>query len=549
MSTIHASDHSSGIEKAPNAGHDKVLEPQKEEPVHLSKLAEIVVKAFEKKEQQKAERNINVNPVVSKFASWYEKLRNAMEYREDEVILRATIERILRRRLLLGGNAKTTAGPLIRELIWAQYLPDDTVGESMVEKVEEVIDLYLTLRLAILQQHNFSDHVMNQWTYDLMSAHIEQVLHPNNQSQVIANFMFQLLKNSVQIADDTEQTRDAQVYLAIRKAFAHDDRAFLRFHMFIQIFGMVKKDTVSHIAQNFPAGFKEITKQLEYRKKDVIYGYVKKQTAPFLILEHVLRGHKDDLEVFVTGDTFKTSVYTTCTNLYHGIADKVTRAIIRSVIFIFLTKLVFAFLIEGTYEHVFYGEIQWGSLALNTGIPPILMIFVGLMIKTPDASNTDKVYAYIRTILTQDHPQFGQTLMIKKAEDQGRLRDILGGIWVLAFMLSFGSIIYVLYLLHFNMISMLIFVFFLAIVSFLAYRISLTASMYRLGEKQGIFTPIIDFLFVPIIRVGRQLTEGISQINILIFLFDFLIETPFKELFGFFEQLFHFLHTKRDELG
>jgi hypothetical protein len=93
------------------------------------------------------------------------------------------------------------------------------------------------------------------------------------------------------------------------------------------------------------------------------------------------------------------------------------------------------------------------------------------------------------------------------------------------------------------------FVFFSAIVSFLAYRISVTASVYRLGEKQGLLTPVVDFLLLPIIRVGRQLTEGISQVNFIIFLFDFVIETPFKELFAFFEQLFYFLHTKRDELG
>ena len=39
------------------------------------------------------------------------------------------------------------------------------------------------------------------------------------------------------------------------------------------------------------------------------------------------------------------------------------------------------------------------------------------------------------------------------------------------------------------------------------------------------------------------LTEGISQINILLFLFDFIIETPFKGLFAFFDQWFVYLHN------
>lgn len=546
MTTAHETHDTSEPPHEPIATHQE----KAAEPLHLSKLAEAMIAAFEKKTTAAHERKISVNPVVSKFAAWYEKLRNAMEYREDEVILRATIERILRRRLLLGGNAKTTAAPLIRELIWARYLPDDSVGESMVEKIEEVIDLYLQLRLAILAEHKFSDTVMNEWTYDLMSSRIEQVLRPNPQNQIIANFMFQLVKDNIKIVDDTEQTRDAQVFLAVRKAFARDDRAFLRFHMFGQIFGRLTRENLDTIAKNFPVGFREINLQLNYPRKDAIYGYIKKQTAPFLILEDIFHTHPHDLETFVQGEDFKKSVYETCEQKYHSISAKVSRAIIRSVAFIFLTKLVFAVLIEGTYEIIRYGEYQWGTMVINTGIPPLLMVVVGVMIKTPDKANTDKIYAYIQHILTQDRAQFGQSLLLKKANDEkGTMHTVFGFTWGFAFLLSFGSIIYVLYLLQFNIVSMGIFMFFLAIVSFLAYRISMTASLYRLGEKQGLLTPVVDFLFVPIIRVGRQLTEGISQINILIFLFDFIIETPFKEAFAFSEQLFHFLHTKRDELG
>ncbi len=545
MSTVHHSDH--GEDHALSAAHE---EHTTEASLHLSPLAAAVVTAFEKKTVHEHERHISVNPVVSKFAAWYEKLRNAMEYREDEVILRATIERILRRRLLLGGNAKTTAAPLIRELIWARYLPSDGVGESMVEKVEEVIDLYLQLRLQVLAQHTFSDSVMNEWIYDLMSSHIATVLSPNPQNQVIASFMFQVLRTNVDIVDEIEETKDAQVYLAVRKAFARDDRAFLRFYMFGQIFDTLSKHTLEATAKNFPTGFGEINKQLDYSRKDIIYGYIKKETAPFLILEDVFLAHAENLRSFVEGEGLKTEIYKTCERRYHAIAGKITRAIIRSVIFLLLTKLFLAFLVEGTYELIRYGEYQWGTMLINTGIPPMLMIVVGIMIRPPDKGNTEKIYQYIQRTLSQEHPQFTQSLRVEKEkESYGRMNTMFGILWSLAFLLSFGSIVYILYLLQFNVVSMFIFVFFLAIVSFLAYRISLTASIYRLGDKQNLLTPVIDFLFLPIIRVGSQLTDGISQINILIFLFDFVIETPFKELFAFFEQLFYFLHTKRDELG
>lgn len=518
----------------------------------LSKLAQAVVSALEKKEVQDTGRVITVNPVVSRVAAWYEKFRNSMEYREDEVILRATIERILKRRLLLGGNAKTTAEPLVRELIWGRYLSQTTTGEKVIQTVEHIIDLYLRLRFAVLEQHKISDMTLNEWTYQLMSSHLEEVLHTHLEEEITANFMFQLLKNSVEIEGEAEETKNAQVYLAVRKAFARDDVAFLRFHMFGQIFGRLTEHNIEQIAKGFPKGFAEINRQLNYKYKDRIYAYVKKRTATFLILEDVFLSNKGKLRELLSNDTaLEKEVYKICQKRYDGTSSKIARAIIRSVIFISLTKLVIAFVIEGTYEKVVYGSIQWVTLSINTGLPPILMIIVGIFMRSPGRENTKRIYAMIQAVLHDPKPNFGQTLLIKKSALKGEksLNSTFTLLWFAATLLSFGLIIYLLYLMHFNIVSMGIFVFFLAIVSFLAYRISLTASMYRLGERQGFFTPIIDFFFLPIIGVGRKLTEGISQVNIFLFLFDFMIETPFKNLFAFSEQLFHFLHTKRDELG
>lgn len=518
----------------------------------LSHLADLVIARFEHTEVPNHEHKISVNPVVAKFATWYEKLRNAMEYREDEVILRAAIERILRRRLLLGGNGKTTAEPLVREIVWARYLPDNHVPESVVVKVEQTIDLYLSLRLKILEHHRISQMVVDEWTYHLMSSEIENMMNPNIEKDTLANFMFQILKDNIQITDDTEETRNAQVYMAVRKAFARDDTAFLRFHLFQLFFGKVTLETVEQVAKDFLEGYQEIERELHYTKREKIYSYIKKRAASFLILEDILHEHKKDLRHFLMdAEEVEKAVLEDCEERYKSIASKVRRAIVRSVLFILLTKVVLAFGIEGTYERIVYGGIQWGSIILNTTIPPILMIIVSLFIRTPDHENSGRILSTIKEVLYSENPRLGQPLVVKKAPDtkQPIMQAVFTILWLLAFVLSFGGITYVLSRLHFNFVSQFIFIFFLAIVSFLSYRISLLANIYRVGEKQGLLTPVIDFLFVPVVRVGQRLTQGISQINFLLFIFDFIIETPFKIIFGFFEQWFRFLHDKREEIG
>lgn len=517
----------------------------------LSSFSKVLVSVFEKEKPQDNQKKINVNPVVSKFASLYEKLRNAMEYREDEVILRAAIERILKRRLLLGGNAKTTAEPLVRELIWAGYLPNGSVPQASVDLVERSIDLYLELRLRILKSHKISDSMINEWTYHLISSDIEHIVNPNPEKEIISNFMFQILKNHIFLSDDSEQTRDVQVFIVVRKTFVHDDLAFLHYHLFKQFFGELDKGNIDRVVANFPKGFSEITRQLNYPRKDRIYAYVKKKSAAFLILEDVLRSQKGNIQAFINNDEeFAKAVFAACEARYRSIGSKVKRAILRSVVFLLLTKLIIAFVVEGSFERFVYGKIFWSSIAMNTGIPPLLMLIVGLLIRTPNVNNSKRILSYIKTVLYEENPVLGESLVLKlKEEDKKSFLDLVFRFfWVLAFILSFGGIVFVLTKLHFNVVSQLVFIFFLAIVSFLSYRINLTANLYTVEDRENLITPIVDFLFMPIVRVGRHLTQGISQINALLFIFDLFIETPFKLLFGFFEQWFVFLRAKSEEM-
>lgn len=518
----------------------------------LSSITQTLIQTFEKVEESKIGGKISVNPLVAKVATWYERLRNVMEYREDEVILRASIERILKRRLLLGGSGNTIAEPLIRELVWAHYFADNTISESIIETVAETIDVYLEMRSDILKRHKIPENIVTQWTYQLLSATIEYLLNPKKEKELLSNAFFHLIRDNVEISDDNDQTRDAQVFLAVRKSFDRDDIAFLRYHLFLQYFGQLTRESLERTVEDFSKGYKEISAQLAYPRKDRMYAYIKSKTAVFFILEDLLRIHKGGLVALSQDEQeLRKVVLQICEARYQGIAAKVRRAIIRSVIFILVTKAFFAFSVEGTFESLFYGRVLWSSILLNTFIPPLLMVVVGFLIRTPDKDNSERIFGYIRMILFEEKPALGTGITIKKLPEKTNpvMANIFTILWFLTFGLSFGALVYILSLLRFTIMSQAIFLFFLAIVSFLTYRIGLMSTTYAVDEQQGWLTPLIDFFFMPIVRVGRHLTEGIAQVNIILFIFDFIIETPFKGIFGFFEQWFIFLRTKSEEMG
>jgi hypothetical protein len=517
----------------------------------LSPVAQAVISVFSVKEPPHHGAKISVNKLISELASWYEKLRNVMEIRDDSVILKNAIERILKRRLLLGGNGEKVAEPLLRELVWERYFQDNTLSQHLIHETAAAINLYQELHHNILSKQKFPENTLTKWMFDIMSCHISYLLRPNKEKEAVSNFMYNVLKNHISISDDTEDTKNVQVYIGVRRAFAKDDRAFLRFHLFQQVFPHLTKDSLDKIATGFTSGYKEIERQLSYPLKEKIYIYIKRQSPVFFILEDVLFSHKENVKGLIEDtDAFSNAIFAACQLKYDGIKTKVRNAIIRSVFFLILTKVVIAFAVEGTYDKLNYGHIMWRPFFINIASPPLLMILVSFFIKTPGVENSRRILSKINSILYEENPKLAPdlTLALSPKKTNSFLTTIFGLLWFLFFLLSFGLMIWFLTKLQFNIISQTVFIFFITIVSFLSYRINIAANAYTVEKGQGLLTPFIDILFLPIIKVGMRLTDGISQINIFIFIFDFLIEAPFKIIFGFIEQLFAYLHTKREDL-
>ncbi len=520
--------------------------------MQLSTSARHLIQAIDQAEKKIQKSESEVNPIVSEMAVWYEKLRNALEYQEEEVILRAAIARILRRRLVLGKKNEPVAEPLIRELIWAKYFPENTIPSALVKQVENKITLYQKLREVIYSKHKISHATVDEWINQLMSADIENILHKQPAKDYLISFIFKIFRQKIDIIDEPEQTRDAQVFIAIKKAFAKEDVAMLRFGLFQQIFGDLKEDNVDEIGGKFLDGYKEINAQLSHPLRDKVYAYIKRNMPPFFILFDMFEKHKGSIYSLVHDEaTFDGVVIKSCENRYKQISSKISTAIIRSIIFIVLTKAIFALLIETTFERMLYGDVKWGAIAVNIFSAPVLMFITTLFIKSPGKDNSFKILEFIKEILTAENPQLIRPVELdrKKAATKTSFVLIYGALWLIAVAMVIFTINYLLNFLEFTLISKAIFFFFLMIVSFLCYRISqIPRGLMMQREKQGVRALLFDFFFVPFIQMGKALTVGISQINIFLFIFDYLIEAPFKEIFSFIEQWLFFLRSQRESL-
>ena len=90
---------------------------------------------------------IKTNKVTEKLAVFYEKIRNAIDYKEEHLIRQFAIKRIIKRYPLnkLERTAEL-AKQLLYELVQARYFNDNEVPEYRIDEVKLVLDKYILLK-------------------------------------------------------------------------------------------------------------------------------------------------------------------------------------------------------------------------------------------------------------------------------------------------------------------------------------------------------------------------------------------------------------------
>jgi len=143
---------------------------------------------------------LTVSQTVSFMALVYERFRNAVEFREEHLVLRAAIERILKRRLSLNPEGKDESENLLRELLWARYFDNESLGKEDVLKIQAIIDRLLLLKRLVTTGRNISEQqFLSQFLLDLATCEIEETLKPEAtiRNSSFTFFIFQVLRNKI----------------------------------------------------------------------------------------------------------------------------------------------------------------------------------------------------------------------------------------------------------------------------------------------------------------------------------------------------------------
>lgn len=500
---------------------------------------------------------LTVSQTVSFLALVYEKVRNAIEYREDHLIRRAALERILKRRLALNPAGKNEAENVLRELMWARYFANGSLGQTDIHYVQKLIDKYLKLRHTLLVGRNTeSKHLVSQFLLDLFTAELEEFLNPAD-SKIESNFtyyIFQTLREKVKIDEADEKQKDTFLFVAIEKAYRKSDTAFQRYHLFRLFYKPIADyadESEEEMISKLPSIFKKIDDLIANPTVEKLVRFTRKQLPPYLILFSVIRQNKGSLDTLLANKALLwTKIEQTAREKYAQIRSRLNILAFRSLIYIFITKMALALVLEVPLSQLIYKEVSYLAIGINSLFPPLMMLVIILSVSIPGEDNTKRLYFRIMDIIDSD-PTFEKTvaLITKKAKYR---RPLLVAGFTILYSLTFLVTLYLIHrglrLIHFNLLSEALFIFFISVVAFFSYRIKQLANMYRLEERASIFSPLFDFFFMPILSLGKIFNEGVARINFFIVLFDFIIEAPFKLIIEVIEEWITFVRNKKEEI-
>lgn len=550
-------------------------ENKQEKPitVQVKEILE-VFSQIKTREVHEHEPKIVVNDVASRLAFFYEKIRNSVDYKEEHLLRKNAIKRILKRILFIENRKQDLGKFLIKELIRARYLPNHSIPESKAAEIEAIILQYIHLCNHLPEWNNKQGHVDKvvsagrevllpgwlDWLFGIAACQIEESFFPRLKEEAVVELMQRAMLEKIYFSEELISVDEMNFHLniAIRRSLIKADSDLLRYFILRMYYpewfnGEDDEALITEISSNISS----LIQWTHHPLQEYLFHICKKNLAPFLVIEDIFKMEVDKVkELLGDSERLEQKIREYSKSRYSLIAERLRRSAVRSVIYIFITKIAIALLLEVPYELKYLKEVNYITLGINMLFPPFLMLISVINVKAPSEKNTQKIIWEIMKVFYQheatvEKDENNAVYKIKPSVfKKERFLDIVFQIfYTIMFIMPLFIVVKVLMRLDFNILSGAIFIVFLSTISFFATRLRLIArELLVVDNKEGIFAIIQDFFSLPFIRFGRWLSLRFSRINVFVFILDFIIEAPFKTFIEIFEQWISFLRKKREEI-
>lgn len=578
----------------------------------IEQLLAVLARESEKKKKSKQTIfKLETSEIAGQMALWYEKVRTAVQYKEEHLLRRTAIFRMLKRLISIEQRKKereiTTV--FFSELVLAGYTQLSDVNDDNFLATEEIIKKYLKALSCLekLARQASQSIEVKRWILNLASEEVENVLNPQREKMALVYAIYEILRPKIKFVLDKppfplpgskvrgiqnlaeeyfgvgsliepfedsfapikrlketeknvlekEKLLNMITYLAIFRNLRRSDRTMLRslvFNIYFPSWEKIKPDEeekIRDIMQIFLRKRVEMEVVAEHPLVGRILFPIKKYMLCASFLFEALMENPNEAKAIVSQEfLLQQEIKHKCEVRYEAEKNKLRKRIFRGFLYVFLTKMLVAAILEIPYELLKNTSgIQYRSLMINLLFPPFLLISIASSARRPGEENTKEIVKGVDTLVYTKKQEENLREILVTDRENALAERVLDLFYILIFAGAFFSLIRLLQIMDFNIIAGVIFVIFAGTVSFFGALIRQSIRDLTITkDKEGFFSLFFDTALLPFVRFGRLLSVKFSRINVFIFILDFLIEAPFKFIIRAFETWIDFLRRKRDEV-
>lgn len=503
---------------------------------------------------------IHVDEIAAKFAEFYEKIRGFIDYKEEHLLRKNFIDRVFRRRFFLKELTGNIGEGMIKEIIRSGRLPNDAVPETKIQEVDKIVDSLIKIIEEIRRLKIKHADEVTEWLTDMTVIAIEETLFPPLKETMLSETMFWSLKEKLSVAGAkmSEEDINMQLFISIQRALLRVDEDQLNYRLLKFIYpnwNSLPDEERTLFAVKLKDTKDAIEKHLKHPLAKHFFKFANKYNTIFYLVGDIIdkkHSAEEFKAAFEDNDKLHDEIHEAYEVRYEKERSRLTKLAFLSVLSIFLSKIFVALAAEIPLDLYLYpDEFSVKNIIINIIFPPFLMFIIVMMIKMPSEENEHLVKEITDNIVYGSDKKGFEIKIPKKPKLFTRI--IIQAIYLGLFVFVFYTLIDFLRtaeLLQFSWINIAIFAFFTSLVAATGVKVHNRAKEISMEEKKPKVTGfLIDIFALPFITVGRWGLATLSKLNILVVIFNLIIELPFQIFVQFVENFRGFIKSKKEEIN
>jgi hypothetical protein len=483
----------------------------------------------------------------------YEKIRSAVDNKEEHFLRRHAIRRVVKRIGWYSADPNIITTTLLRELYRGGYLPKERVSRSVELRVRKTISAFLQLSNAVRGSGAMSDSILSRGRLlGIVSGAIEDRLYPTYNEEAIVLTLSRITLDALDArAYKTlpEETKHTLVYIAAWRSLFGADTSLLVYKLWLMehpSWEEAAEIEAIAIGGNFALFERRADRLLKHSFGERLVPRMRNLAVAMTVVYEMVKRYGGSIGAVARDPhDFDARVREVIAEKYRQDIARSSRRAWRALMYIFLTKTLLAFAVESAYLSIWSGDINFIAMGVNILFHPLLLLALTIGLVPPARNNTERLVALIGDIVYGKMP-IKITLLPAR---WGLMSDIALAVYVAILSAMFLGISALLKHIGFHAIDTGIFFLFLALVVYFGFRIRYAArKMELMGGREGFLRSFVELLALPVVSVGRFLVTKFERLNIVAILLDFFIELPLKLVFQFFDSFSKVLRETKEEI-